>query len=110
MTYPFAQPVTWVSRAVSGQDAYGNDTRAPTLVQTSAVFAPGGSVELTAAANQVTTQPTLYGVDVDLPVKATDQFIVGAITFEVDGDPQLLASPFTGWQPGQVVALREVTG
>lgn len=109
--YPFAQQVTWVSRTVSGQDAYGNDTFNEVLTVTSAVFAPGGSTELTAGRDTVTTQPTLYGVDTSLPVKATDVFLIGGQPFEVDGDPQVYQpNPFTGSQFGAVVKLRKVTG
>lgn len=111
MTYPFAQTVTWVSRAVSGVDGYGNDTYTATQTVTAGVFAPAGSAEITTGRDTVTTQPTLYGIDPTLPVKATDQFIIGGVSFEVDGDPQVYPpNPFTGWQVGQVVTLRRVTG
>jgi hypothetical protein len=110
VTYPFAKAVTYVDRSVTGQDSDGNDTYTETQTATTAVFAPGGSAELTSGGDTVTTQPTLYGVDTALPVKATDRFIIDGLSFEVDGDPQKYDDPFTGWQPGLVVPLRRVTG
>lgn len=108
--YPYAQSVTWISRTPSGVDDYGNDTYTETETATTAVFAPGSSTELTDGRDTVIQQPSLYGVDVDLPVKATDAFLIDADRFQVDGDPQKYRSPFTGWAPGQVIPLRRVVG
>lgn len=110
MDFPYAKKVTYVDRSPSGQDLDGNDAWTETQTTTAAVFAPGGSAEITTGGDMVNTQPTLYGVDQALPVKSTDRFIVDGISFEVDGDPQAYLNPFTGWAPGLVVPLRRVTG
>lgn len=112
MTYPFAQTVTWVSRAVTGADDYGNDTFTETSATVDgAIFAPGGSTELVQGGDMVIQQPTLYNIDPSLAVKPTDVFTVGGDRFEVDGEPQKYQpNPFDGWQVGLVVKLRKVTG
>lgn len=112
MTYQFGKTVTYIDRTVTGTNSDGNDTFTDVPgVDTTAVFAPGGSAEITTGGDQVTTQPTLYGVDPSLGVKALDRFIIDGDPYEVDGDPQTgWQSPFTGWAPGTVVALRRVKG
>lgn len=52
---------------------------------------------------------TLYlpaGVD----VLHTDQFEVRGALYDVDGEPAVWRSPFTGWRPGVEVALRRAEG
>jgi len=113
VTYPFATPVQWIRRTKnSGGTAYaGTEWTEAAAVATAAVFAPGGSTELTQGGDTVTTQPTLYGLDATLGVSAFDKFIVNGQPYEGDGDPQDgYQSPFTGWAPGVVVKLKKVTG
>jgi hypothetical protein len=111
VTAPFAQTVTWVSRVKSGVDDYGNDTFTPTSTTITAIFAPGGSAELTQGGDTVTDKPMLYDVDPSLPVGSNDAFVVDGASYEVDGDPaKYPPNPFDGWQVGQVVPLRRVTG
>jgi hypothetical protein len=73
-------------------------------------FNPGRSSEpLQDARNAVTSQPEVYapaGVD----IVAGDRLVVRGLTFEVDGDPADWISPFTGWAPGLVVALKRTEG
>lgn len=48
-----------------------------------------------------------YGAD----ITAMDIVILpGGKRYEVDGAPGGFASPFTGWQPGQQIVLRAVSG
>jgi hypothetical protein len=111
VTFPYAQPVTWVTRTVNGRDAYGNDVYTTTSTQLQAVFAPGGSSEIVQGGDVVTTQPTLYGIPDGTLITATDQFVIGGQRYEVDGEPQSWGPhPLTGWSPGMVVQLRKVTG
>lgn len=112
MTYPFATPVQYVKRSKTpgGSTYSGNEWTDAAAVATAAVFAPGGSAELTQGGDVITTQPTLYGVDPTLGVSAFDAFIVNGDRYEVDGDPEVYVNPFTGTAPGPVVRLRKVTG
>lgn len=111
--YPFTTPVQWIARTrASGGSAYdGTSYTEAAAVPTSAVFAPGGSTEITNGGDTVTTQPTLYDVDVSLAVTALDLFVIGADRYEVDGKPQVYPpNPFDGSQHGQVIQLLEVSG
>lgn len=113
MTYPFASTVQYVKRTRNGSgSAYsGSQWTEAAPVNTTAVFAPGGSAELVAGGDTVTTQPALYGVDTNLGVTATDKFIIGGVPYEVDGDPaDYPPHAVTDWQVGVVVNLRRVTG
>lgn len=73
-------------------------------------FDPGGSLEpVEVGRAAVITQPTLYA-PADADVLAGDRVEVRSLTWEVDGDPALWRSPFTGWEPGLVVKLKKVSG
>lgn len=104
--------VQWIARTrQQGSLREGTTLVESAPVATEAVFAPGGSAELTSGGDTVTTQPALSDVDPTLPVKATDLFVVDGDRYEVDGKPKKYPpNPFTGTQKGQVVQLREVTG
>lgn len=73
-------------------------------------FNPGQSSEpVQDARNSVVTQPEVYapaGTD----VLAGDRLVVRGVTYDVDGTPADWRSPFTGWAPGLVVALKGVEG
>lgn len=73
-------------------------------------FNPGQSSEpLQEARNAVLTQPEVYA-PVGSDVLAGDRVVVRGKTYDVDGDPADWRSPFTGWQPGMVIALKRVEG
>lgn len=106
-------PAQWIAVGQQTSGSYYENTEgveaAP--VDTTVIFAPGGSVENTQSGDTVTTQPNLYDVDPSLPVAALDVFVVANRRYEVDGEPQRYQQdPFTGNQVGLVVALRKVTG
>lgn len=110
----FTVPVTLTSRTVTGTDADGNDVYGTATSTVQGVFAPGGSVESTAAREQVVTQPTVY-LPASVDVTAVDAVTVGGLMFEVDADPQRWdeqPNPWSGWVPPfpVVVPLRKVTG
>jgi len=73
-------------------------------------FAPRSSTELHAQVNTVIVGLTMYapsGAD----IKATDTIQRSDGTrWNVEGQPGVWSSPFTGWQPGIVAALERVTG
>lgn len=123
-------PCALISRTASGADSFGDDTFTETVTMTAGLFFPGGSSELTAAQDQVTTQPTEC-LPADVSVSAVDYLVpdvlvdsngapvldgsgnVQGTRYEVDGDPQVLpASPWSGWRPDLpiVVRLRKATG
>lgn len=107
----FTVPTTIHKRVKSGTDALGNDIWSVTDVDVDAqAFTDGSSVEVLQGQDIVITQPTVYyppGTD----VSGIDSVTVYGDTYEVDGKPAAhLQSPFTGWQPGVVVRLKEVTG
>ena len=106
----FPEPATIISRTVTGQDGDGNDVYTESQLLTSGVFAPEGFTELIQGQDTVIANPTFYlsdGAPVPLP---TDRLIVRGDTFEIDGQPQEFANPFTGSRPGAVLRLERVTG
>lgn len=106
----FGETVTLLARSRNGVDADGNDifTSASTTVAGCA-FDPGGSVEAVQGRDAVITTPTVYLPPGTAP-KSIDAVTVRGVTYEVDGSPNALTSPFTGWSPGVVVKLKAVTG
>lgn len=73
-------------------------------------FNPGGSSEpVQDARNAVITRPEVYDPSF-ADVLAGDRLVVRGDTYEVDGNPARWKSPFTGWQPAQVIALKSVEG
>lgn len=108
--YPYGVTATFHARTVSGQDAYGDDqyTDATTDVP-GCVFDPGTSTELVQGQDMLRTQPTLYA-PAGTPVSDVDRVTVNGATYDVDGSPNALTSPFSGWSPGVVIRLKAVTG
>lgn len=109
VTWAFAQTVTLITRTVTGQDAYGNDIYGETSTTATAAFNPGTSAEVVQGQDLVTIQPSLY-LPPEVDPQPVDAVEVGGQRFEVDGDTNVWQSPFTGWQPGNVLKLRRVTG
>lgn len=102
--------VTLVSRTVNGTDADGNDVWAETTTDIKrCAFDPGASSEVLQGRDTVITQPTLY-LPRAVAVTPTDQFVVNGRRYDVDGSVDPYTNPFTGWSPGTVVRLMEVTG
>lgn len=101
---------TAVTDPYSGEPT-GTDWTAPaSLAIPGCAFNPGQSAEpLQVARNAVTSQPEVYaptGSDV-LP---GDRLVVRGKTYDVDGQPADWRSPFTGWEPGLVIALKLTEG
>lgn len=73
-------------------------------------FNPGQSAEpLQVGRNAVTTQPEVYA-PAGSDILAGDRLVVRGKTYEVDGQPAAWKNPFTGWEPGMVVALKLTEG
>jgi len=88
--------MTLIKRAVSGQDAYGNDTYTETQVNVDyCVFQPAGSNENLIFTDQISTTDTIFmpfGTD----VTALDAIDYNGDRYEVVGDPGEWVSPFSG--------------
>lgn len=52
----------------------------------------------------VITGLTIYGPAAD--INADDTLVLNGITYQIEGNPGVWASPFTGWAPGIEVAVR----
>lgn len=109
-SFTYGEMVTVVSRALTGQDDYGNDVYGTTETPYYNVPAwPTGSSEKDQAADLVIT-----GVTVLLPagtvVTPTDRVLVYGNTYEVDGEPAQFSSPFTNTGIGVETRLKRVTG
>ncbi len=73
-------------------------------------FEPEGSYDVLDPSRQsVVTQPTLM-VEFDRETHPLDQWRCRGDLYEVDGKPAAWRNPFTGWEAGQVIKLRRVTG
>lgn len=113
--FPHGETVTRL-RATATTDPYsgeatGSDWSAPLILDIpGCAFNPGNSSEpLQEARNAVVTRPEVYapaGAD----VKAGDRLVVRSLTYDVEGDPADWRSPFTGWNPGLVIALERADG
>lgn len=107
---PFAEEFTLLTRAVTGRDADGNDIYTPVESPIYGAFAPSGSSELVQGQLTVITHDTLYLVEGTGVPGPQDQVRVRGIIRDIDGAPEDYSNPFTGWHPGPVVRLVEVTG
>lgn len=107
---PFPETFSIVTRAVTGQDADGNDVYGETEIAAFGAFAPEGSTELIQGQETVLTHPTIY-LNPESPVPSpTDKIRARGVLYDVDGDPQVFHNPFTGDEPGPVLRLLRVTG
>lgn len=103
--------VTLITRTVSGKDALGNDVFATTQTAVPRCgFDPGHSVEDVQGRDMIVTRPRLL-LPHGAPVPAAiDAVIVNGVTYEVDGSPNVVRNPFTGWTAGTVINLKAVSG
>lgn len=108
--FPFGESATLSVRVVTGRDSDGNDVygSSDTVVDLCG-FDPGLSSEIVGGQDTVTTQPTLY-MPPGSVAGHVDTVTVRGVTYDVDGEPTVWRSPFTGWTPGVVVKLKSVTG
>lgn len=119
MDFPHGETVTRLRAAMildpySGeatQAAWDDEANPPSsLAIEGCAFNPGGSTEPTQEGrNAVITRPEVYA-PADADVLAGDRLVVRGLTYDVEGDPADWRSPFTGWQPGLVIALERVSG
>ena len=106
----FAEEFTLLARTVTGHDSDGNDIYSPVETPIYGAFAPSGSSELVQGQLTVITHDTLYLVEGTPVPGAQDQIRVRGAVRDIDGAPEDYSNPFTGWHPGPVVRLVEVSG
>lgn len=110
VSFPDAEDVTLVSRAVSGQDSYGNDVygEMQTVIPGCPVWPRSSSENVQGGDLTVVGVATLLPSGTD--VAAVDAVLIGGLRYEVDGEPAHYRSPFTNLDPGVLLNLRRVTG
>lgn len=113
MQFPFGETVTLHTSGLTLQDEDGNDVSDPdwdvTTTLTGVPVWPRNASEL------VQGQDTLItGLSALLPagtvVTAIDSVDVYGQSYEIDGEPGIFQSPFTGTNPGVLVNLTRITG
>lgn len=110
MMFGFSETFTLLIETVTGRDLDGNDVRTDVASTITGGFAPAGSTELVQGQLTVITHDTLY-LDAGQPTPGPqDRVIARGRTYRVDGTSGDYRSPLTGWHPGAVVRLVEVTG
>lgn len=107
---PFAETLTIITRTKTGVDGDGNDVYGPVEVETRGAFAPQGSTELIQGQATVLTHDTVYLVEGSPVPGPQDQVRRGTTVYDIDGTPRTYLNPFTGHQPGPVLALLRATG
>jgi hypothetical protein len=101
-----------LTRGPVSTDGYGNDsigTVATTTVP--CLFGGGSTTEVVQGSDQVTTNAECYLQLPDgLAVSALDQLVHAGVTYEIQGDPEIWASPISQVVSPTRVRLRKVTG
>lgn len=118
-TFPFAKTATLIKRVRSALNVDGNDTyvdhfsplkNVVTWPSTSSLVGQGLRIEMRTG-DQATAVASLNAVvPPGTDITALDAMILDGITWEVEGDPSIYQSPWTGNDPGIVVRLVKVTG
>jgi hypothetical protein len=104
------QPATLLHAAATGRDAYQNDVITYTPEATTAIFVPGAVSEATEGTDETITNGEIYFPDTSISVSSQDRVVIGAITYEVTGDPSQWQSPFTSIKTPVLVRVRLVEG
>ena len=93
---PYGQMVTILHRTVTGRDEYGNDT----YTSTSEVVGPCSVQQGSSRENQAFNDQVITGVTVFMPygteVGYLDAIVINGVQYEVNGDPAVWVSPFSG--------------
>lgn len=105
------ETVTLLGRAVTGRDALGNDVYTATETPApGAVFVPGGSMEQTQGADQVTDRDSFIWISSPPNVAAVDAIRrTDGTKYEVQGNGSDYSSPFSNTRVLQVF-VEKVTG
>lgn len=91
-------------------DRYGDRIVSTTFVVGRCAFAPRTSQEINDRGNTVVADAELY-VPPWAGIKPSDEVeLADGTKWEVQGRPENWRSPFTSWNPGDVVPLKKTTG
>lgn len=110
MIFPYGETAVRIRTTPGGRDPYGDpigDVETRTDITGCAVAPRQAGEQIGQGRIAVTSGVTLYlppGADV-LP---SDRFEVRGAEWEVEGEPAVWRSPFTGWEPGREVQLTRV--
>lgn len=108
-TFPHGETITVLHPAAPGGGRTGYNRpveAAPTEQVVEGVgVAPGASDEVLVGQDTSSAAYTLFITDTAVVVEPTAQVVVRGDTYEVIGRPEVWRSPFTGWEPGTVVAV-----
>lgn len=109
--FPHGETVQRLAFVSLTRDAHGVEviTRADPVDVDGAGFDPGGSYETLPDGTRIVTQPELY-VGFAQATHPLDQWACRGKRYDVDGDAAQWLNPFTGWQAGQAIKLKRVTG
>lgn len=94
----------------TSRDEHGDLTEALRGTIDGCAVAPESSTEDNDNRAQVDTFVEVYAPYSDVVVTAQDKVRLNGTLWHVEGDPAEWRSPFTGWQPGRVIRLRQVRG
>lgn len=110
MIFPYGETVVRIRRTPGGRDPFGDpigDTEERVDIPGCGVAPRQAGEQIGAGRIAVTSGVTLY-VPPGADVRPSDRFEVRGEEYEVDGEPAVWRSPFTGWEPGREVVLTRV--
>jgi hypothetical protein len=113
MRFPYGVMVTIVRAVPGGTDPYGDPIPGTTerIDIPRCGLAPRMSMESSARGRQgVIVGQTVYLPEGSPAVLYIDQLEVAGVLYDIEGDPGLWVSPFTGWAPGIEVAVKRAVG
>lgn len=96
MSADFPEAFAILGRAVVGQDDDGNDVYGTAETTTMGAFAPAGSSELTQGQDTVLEHPVIYLLPNQPVPAATDKIRARGEVYDVDGEPAVYTSPYSG--------------
>jgi hypothetical protein len=106
--FQHGQTIIRIRRTSTGTDDYGNEEFTTDEVAVHGVgVAPRSSSEREQGETTVIVGKALY-VPPGVSILASDQFRIGGVVYQVEGEPGEWTSPFTGTQFGTEVAIRRV--
>lgn len=117
--FPFGRTATVITRHRAPPNIDGNDyytdtsftvTNVVTWPSTSSLVGQGLRIEMRTG-DQSTAVASLQALlPPGTPITALDAMRIDGVLWEVEGDPSIYRSPFTGTDPGVLVRLVRVTG
>lgn len=115
MDFPHGEPVTR-QRGTAVLDPYSAEntsvdwTTPDELIYDRCAVWQETSTEPTQTGRAAVVTVTKAALPAGADVAPGDRFVTRGDTYEVQGEPEVVHSPFTGWEPGVVVTGRLVAG